>query len=398
MLGLAALWAGVPYCPVSPAYSQVSQDLGRLRYVMDLLTPGLVAAFDTPAFERALAAAPGDAEIVGDAQIRRSIGDDVRCARSGAVTAMAQAHEHVGPDTVARFLLTSGSTGQPKAVITTHRMICSNALVLRQALPFLVDEPPVLVDWLPWNHTFGGSHNIGLVLLNGGSLYIDDGKPVPASFGETLRNLREISPTVYFNVPKGFELLAHHLQEDAQLRRTFFARLRAGFFRRHRSPTHVGCSRCGIDARARHEDADAHGPRRDGNRAVGHVHYAGDGTQWCHRSAGRGESGEARAVEDKLEIRVRGPGTTPGYWREPQLTAAAFDEEGYYRMGDAVRLLDEGDPRAASYSTAGSRKISSSRTGRGSASGRCGRCWSRRCRRSLRMWSLRASIAITSAP
>ena len=230
MLGLAALWAGVPYCPMSPAYSQVSQDLGRLRYVMDQLTPGLVAAFDTPAFERALAAAPGDAEIVGDAQIRGRSVTMLSALEAAPSSALAEAHERVGPDSIARFLLTSGSTGQPKAVITTHRMICSNALVLRQALPFLVDEPPVLVDWLPWNHTFGGSHNIGLVLLNGGSLYIDDGKPVPATFGETLRNLREISPTVYFNVPKGFELLAHHLQEDAQLRRMFFARLRANFF------------------------------------------------------------------------------------------------------------------------------------------------------------------------
>ena len=175
MLGLAALWAGVPYCPMSPAYSQVSQDLGRLRYVMELLTPGLVAAFDTPAFERALALAPGDAEIIGDADTPGRSVTTLAALETAPSAALAEVHERIGPDSICRFLLTSGSTGRPKAVITTNRMICSNALALREALPFVMDEPPVLLDWLPWNHTFGGSHNIGLVLLNGGSLYIDDG-------------------------------------------------------------------------------------------------------------------------------------------------------------------------------------------------------------------------------
>jgi feruloyl-CoA synthase len=346
LLGLAAMWAGVPYCPVSPAYSQVSQDLGRLRYVMDLLTPGLVAAFDTPAFERALAAAPGDAEIVGDAQLRGRAVTMLAALEAEPSSGLAQAHEQVGPDTIARFLLTSGSTGRPKAVITTHRMICSNALVLRQALPFLVDEPPVLVDWLPWNHTFGGSHNIGLVLFNGGSLYIDDGRPAPATLGETLRNLREISPTVYFNVPKGFELLAHHLQEDAQLRRAFFARLRANFFAGASLAQHTWDALDAASVRERGTKT----PMLTGLGAT----ETGPSVTFTTPAMGRsgviglpaaGNLVKLARVEDKLEIRVRGPGTTPGYWREPQLTAAAFDEEGYYRMGDAVRLLDEADPR-----------------------------------------------------
>lgn len=345
VLGLAAMWAGVPYCPVSPAYSQVSQDFGRLRYVMGLLTPGLVAAFDTPAFERALATAPGDADIVGDAQIGGRSVTMLAALEAAPSFAMAQAHERVGPDTVARFLLTSGSTGQPKAVITTQRMICSNALVVRQALPFLAEEPPVLVDWLPWNHTFGGSHNIGLVLLNGGSLYIDDGKPMPASFGETLRNLREISPTVYFNVPKGFELLAHHLQEDAHLRRAFFARLRASFFAGASLAQHTWDA---LDAASMRERGTKT-PMLSGLGAT----ETGPSVTFTTPAMGRsgviglpaaGNLVKLARVEDKLEIRVRGPGTTPGYWREPQLTAAAFDEEGYYRMGDAVRLLDEDDP------------------------------------------------------
>lgn len=343
-LGFAAMWVGVPYCPVSPAYSQISQDLGRLRYVMRLLTPGLVAAFDTPAFERALAAAPRDAEIVGDAQIRGRSVTALAALETAPSAALAEAHERVGPDTIARFLLTSGSTGQPKAVITTHRMICSNALVLRQALPFVMDEPPVLVDWLPWSHTFGGSHNLGLVLLNGGSLYIDDGKPMPASFGETVRNLREISPTVYFNVPKGFELLAHHLQEDAHLRRTFFARLRANFF--------AGASL----AQHTWDALDAASVRERGAKTamLSGLGATETGPSVTFTTPAMGRSGviglpaagnlvKLARVEDKLEIRVRGSGTTPGYWREPQLTAAAFDEEGYYRMGDAVRLLED-DP------------------------------------------------------
>jgi feruloyl-CoA synthase len=345
VLGLAAMWIGVPYCPVSPAYSQVSQDLGRLRYIMDLLTPGLVAAFDTPAFERALATVPDDTEIVGDAQIHARSVTLLSALETAPPQSLADEHARVGPDTIARFLLTSGSTGQPKAVITTHRMICSNALVLRQALPFVVDQAPVLVDWLPWNHTFGGSHNIGLVLLNGGSLYIDDGKPVAASFSETLRNLREISPTVYFNVPKGFELLAHHLQDDSQLRRTFFARLRANFF--------AGASL----AQHTWDVLDAASVRERGTKTpmLSGLGATETGPSVTFTTPALGRSGviglpaagnlvKLAPVEDKLQICVRGPGVTPGYWRQPQLTATAFDEEGYYRMGDAVRLLDPDDP------------------------------------------------------
>jgi feruloyl-CoA synthase len=344
MLGLAALWAGVPYCPMSPAYSQVSQNLDRLRYVMGLLTPGLVAAFDTPAFEHVFAAVPGDAEIVGD-DIPGSSVTTLAALEAAPCAALAEAHERVGPDSIARFLLTSGSTGRPKAVITTHRMICSNALVLREALPFVVDEPPVLVDWLPWNHTFGGSHNIGLVLLNGGSLYIDDGKPMPPVFGETLRNLREISPTVYANVPKGFELLAHHLQEDALLRRMFFARLRANFFAGASLGQHTWDA---LDTASLLE-CGKRTPMLSGLGAT----ETGPSVTFTTPAMGRsgviglpaaGNLVKLAPVQDKLEMRVRGPGVMPGYWREPQLTHAAFDEEGYYRMGDAVRLLDEDDP------------------------------------------------------
>ena len=219
-LSLAAMWVGIPYCPVSPAYSQVAGDLAKFRYVMDLLTPGLVAAFEASRFDRALAMAPAGAEIVTSLEsLELSDADRVE-----------EAHLTTDADTIVRFLLTSGSTGQPKAVITTSRMCCSNAAMLRQSMPFIANEPPVLLDWLPWNHTFGGSHNLGLLLAYGGSLYIDDGRPTAAGISETLRNLREISPTVYFNVPKGFEMLAPHLRSDPQLRKMFYQRLRAYFF------------------------------------------------------------------------------------------------------------------------------------------------------------------------
>jgi feruloyl-CoA synthase len=176
-LSLAAMWVGIPSCPVSPAYSQVSSDLNKLQYVLDLLTPGMVAAFDTSRFTRALSLVPKDAQIIGDAQL-----DDGRIVALESLeqtdtARVNDAHLGTDADSIVRFLLTSGSTGQPKAVITTNRMCCSNAAMLRQSLPFVGSEPPVLLDWLPWNHTFGGSHNLGLILANGGSLYIDDGSP-----------------------------------------------------------------------------------------------------------------------------------------------------------------------------------------------------------------------------
>ena len=205
LLAFGAIWAGIPYCPVSPAYSQGTSDLQKLRQVFDLLTPGLVAAFDTPRFERALAAVvPADVEIIGDVSLIDSrVLTQLADLEADPAEAEGAAHAATGPDSIVKFLLTSGSTGTPKAVITTERMLCSNAIMTREAMPFVVDEPPVIVDWLPWNHTFGGSHNVGLVLFNGGSLYIDDGKPTPAAFADTLRNLRDVSPTRLFQRAQG---------------------------------------------------------------------------------------------------------------------------------------------------------------------------------------------------
>lgn len=344
-LAFAAMWAGIPYCPVSPSYSQVSGDLQKLGYVRDLLTPGLIAAFDTAAFARALQSVPGWVEVVGDADLPGRQVTTLSALEAEPSDVLDAAHARTNADSIAKFLLTSGSTGQPKAVITTHRMLCSNAQMLRQPMPFLVEEPPVLVDWLPWNHTFGGSHNIGLVLSNGGSLYIDDGKPTPSGIQETLRNLREIAPTVYFNVPKGFEMLAHHLHADAQLRHNFYGRLRAYFFGGAALAQHTWDA---LDAAALAEV----GVRIPMLAGLGATETGPSVTFTTPAAARAGVIGlpakgnvvKLAPVAEKLELRVRGPNVTPGYWRQPELTAAAFDEEGFYRMGDAVRLLDERDP------------------------------------------------------
>jgi feruloyl-CoA synthase len=210
LIAFGALYAGIPYAPVSPAYSLVSKDYGKLGYLMKLLTPGLVFVDDANAFTNAIHFnVPVDTEVVvstGALPDRRvtKLSDLLVTPEAANLDA---ANAAIGPDTIAKFLLTSGSTGNPKAVINTQRMMCANQIMLRDTLAFLKDEPPVIIDWLPWNHTFGGNHNIGLTLFNGGSMYLDDGKPTPAGIEQTIRNLREISPTVYFNVPKGCDVL-----------------------------------------------------------------------------------------------------------------------------------------------------------------------------------------------
>jgi feruloyl-CoA synthase len=347
LLGLAAMYVGVPYSPVSPAYSQASSDLSRLRYVVNLLTPGLVAAFGRGSYVRAIeAVVPQATTILGDSLNiagRKILNYSNLVAH--APEAVESLHQRTGPDTIAKFLLTSGSAGQPKAVITTQRMLCSNQIMLREALPFVTDEPPVIVDWLPWNHTFGGSHNVGLVLFNGGSLYIDDGKPVPTAISETVRNLREISPTIYFNVPKGFEMLATHLHQDAELRGNFYRQLKVCFFGGASLSQHTWDT---LDAAARAAGRNRI-PILSGLGATETSPSVTFTTPDNDRAGviGRPAAGnliKLAPVADKLELRVRGPNVTPGYWRLPEQTAAAFDDEGFYRLGDAVRLVDPKDP------------------------------------------------------
>lgn len=347
LLGFAANWIGVPYSPVSPAYSLASGELKKLKYVLDLLTPGMVAAFGTKTFERPLTQLiAADVEIVGDVT---NIGERKVTSLAELEAApgpeLARAHAQTGPDTIVKLLLTSGSTGEPKAVITTHRMLCSNARMLCQALPFARTEPPIVVDWLPWNHTFGGSHNLNFVLFNGGTLYIDEGKPTPGGIAATVRNLREISPTVQFNVPKGFDALAHHLREDRELRRSFFRRLRACLFGGGSLAQHTMDA---LDELAMAERG-TRVPMLSGLGATETGPSVTFTTPDCVQAGVIGLPAAGNIVklaphEDKFELRVKSPSVTPGYWRQPELTAAAFDDEGFYKLGDAARLLDESAP------------------------------------------------------
>jgi feruloyl-CoA synthase len=347
LLAFGALYAGIPYCPVSPAYSLVSRDYGKLSYLMKLLTPGLVFADDVSPFANALIAnAPETAEIVAS---RGTVpGRDVTLLSELLATPIRsdldRVQQGIGPDTIAKFLLTSGSTGNPKAVINTQRMLCANQIMLRDTLAFLKDEPPVIIDWLPWNHTFGGNHNIGLTLFNGGSMYLDDGKPTPAGIEQTIRNLREISPTVYFNVPKGYESLLPYLREDAELRAKFFSRLHAMFFSGAGLSPYVWDSLDELSVQA----TGTRVPMLTGLGATETSPFFMCVTPTTSRSGHVGlpvPGNDAKLVPNngKMEVRAKGPNITPGYWREPELTAKAFDEEGYYIFGDALKAVDPDD-------------------------------------------------------
>ncbi|MGJ5042131.1 feruloyl-CoA synthase [Bradyrhizobium sp. HKCCYLRH1062] len=347
LVAFGALYAGVPFCPVSPAYSLVSRDYGKLAYLMKLLTPGLVFVDDADKFADALIAnVPEGTEIVASfgSVPGRKITMLADLIASPLFPGLDAAHDKIGPDTIAKFLLTSGSTGNPKAVINTQRMICANQVMIRETLAFLKDEPPVIIDWLPWNHTFGGNHNIGLTLFNGGSMYLDQGKPVPGGIEETVRNLREISPTVYFNVPKGYESLLLYFREDPALRKSFFQRLHAMFFSGAALAPHVW------------NELDELSVAETGTRVpmltgLGSTETAPFFMSVNPRTSRSGHVGlpvsgnEAKLVPNngKMEVRAKGPNVTPGYWRLPEVSAAAFDDEGYYKMGDALKPVDPDD-------------------------------------------------------
>ena len=341
LLAFGALYAGIPFCPVSPAYSLVSRDYGKLSYLMKLLTPGLVFADDGDKFADALHAnVPEGTEIVvafGEVPGRdvTTLADLVAMPEHPALDAT---HEAIGPDTIAKFLLTSGSTGNPKAVINTQRMICANQVMLRETMTFLKDEPPVIVDWLPWNHTFGGNHNIGLTLYNGGSMYLDQGKPVPGGIEETVRNLREVSPTVYFNVPKGYESLLPYLRDDPGLRATFFKRLHTMFFSGAAMSPHVWGALDELSV----QETGARVPMLTGLGATETAPFFMSVNPATSRSGHVGlpvSGNEAKLVPvgGKLEVRAKGPNVMPGYWRQPEVSAASFDEEGFYKLGDALK-------------------------------------------------------------
>lgn len=347
LLTVACLHVGVPVAPISPSYSLLSKDFNRLRHAFQILTPGLVFVSDASRYQLALdAVVPRDTEVVATSSLpagRKAtpFHELTDISRTSDVDA---AHERINPDTVAKILFTSGSTGVPRGVINTHRMLCSNQQMICQVFCFLEDEPPVLVDWLPWHHTFAGNHDIGVALYNGGTYYVDEGKPAPGQIQETVRNLREISTTIYLNVPRGYEALLPFLRADRKLRETFFRRLRLLFY------AAAGMSQPIWDA-YRQLAAETCGERIVMVTGLGATETSPMAIQTTWETDQPGVIGfpvpgvELKLVprEQKLEARVRGPNVTPGYWRQPEYTQKVFDSDGFYSFGDAVRFIDPAD-------------------------------------------------------
>jgi len=349
LFALAAQHVGVPSASISPAYSLMSKDFDKLKGMIKLLEPGAIYVSGTRPFAAALAAiqplhsAPivsGDAGDTGAISFRT-------IAATPETPDVAKAFAAVTPDTIAKFLFTSGSTGTPKAVINTQRMLTSSQQAKAQTWTFLEDGGVdlVILDWLPWSHTFGANHNFNLVLRNGGTLYVDGGKPAPGLFATSLSNLRSVMPTVYFNVPRGFDMLIAALRGDDELRRRFFSEVKFAFYAGAALPQNLW-------------DALEELSIKTVGRALPMVSAWGSTETSplatdCHFQAKRsGNIGvpipgtELKLVPsgDKLEVRVRGPNVTPGYWKAPELTAQAFDAEGFYLIGDAVTFADPARP------------------------------------------------------
>jgi feruloyl-CoA synthase len=333
LLALGAMHAGVPVAPISPAYSLMSKDFAKLKAIFALLRPGLVWTGDSPRFAPALAAVGMEATPIG------------RLLEKAAGARVDEAFARVGPETVAKILFTSGSTGLPKGVINTQRMMVSNQQMLAQVWPFLEDRVQTIVDWLPWNHTFGGNFCFNVILRNGGTLYVDGGKPAPGLVEVTARNLAEISPTMYFNVPRGFDLLMPMLESDAALRRNFFRELDMLFYAGAALPQNLWerleklavAEKNGELAMISSWGSTETAP----SAAAVHYHIERAGV------IGLPNPGcELKLVPaaGKLEVRVRGPNVTPGYYRREDLTREAFDAEGFYRIGDAMKFADPAVP------------------------------------------------------
>ena len=345
LLMLGCMHVSVPVMPVSPAYSLMSRDFAKLKGVIARHDPSAVFV-DRPApFAAALAAL----DLDGRALVTSDGADGSESLAAWAETPPTDALEarlaEVGPDTIAKILLTSGSTGLPKGVINTQRMLCANQVQTVYAYPFLLERPPVICDWLPWNHTFGGNFCFNMTLFHGGTFWLDDGKPAPGLFEKTLANLREVKPTLYLNVPRGYDVLVRALEADPELSDRLLGDLDVLFFAGAALPQSL---RQKLDALS----VAARGARTPIVTSLGSTETAPAGTYMSWDSDAWGNIGvPLPGVElklapngDKLEVRFRGPTISPGYWGSPELTEKAFDEDGFFRIGDAVKFLDPDDP------------------------------------------------------
>jgi len=349
LLILGAMHIGRAVCTVSSAYCRLTKDYTKIHGILNTLGPALVYASDAAVYGPAVASAGLSAVAVFSRGAEtqpgaRAFDALVDRAETPAVQA---AFEAITPDTHAKYLLTSGSTGHPKVVINTHRMLCANQQMVAQAWRFLADEKPVLVDWLPWSHTFGGNHNLNMVLCHGGQLVIDEGRPAPGLIEKSVANLAEVQPTIYFNVPRGLDMLLPFLEADDAMARRFFERLRVVFYAGAALPQATWDRLQALARRVRGEEIwlTTSWGSTETSPAITSAH-------WRLERAGviglplPGLELKFLPNGEKLEMRVRGVSIFPGYRDAPELTAQAFDEEGYYRIGDAGFLADEARPEA----------------------------------------------------
>jgi feruloyl-CoA synthase len=354
LVTLGAMTAGVPVAPVSVAYSLASHDHARIRAIAELIGPGAVFAEDAGGFGPALDALPGIPAIVSEGtrpeaeRLSALLDGGRRAAGASASSTLAAAFAGLRPHGIAKILFTSGSTGTPKGVLNTHRMLSSNQQMIRQAWPFLAEERPVIVDWLPWSHTFGGNHNVNLVLTAGGTLYVDGGRPAPGLFAQTVANLADVPPTIYFNVPAGYAQLVPVLEADPEFAGRFFSRLRLMFNAAAALPAALRMRLSAVAQRTTGREIPLTGSwgATETAPAVTSAHFGFADARCIGVPLPGAEVKLVPAQEGAYEIRVKGPNVTPGYFARLDLTLAAFDQDGFYRAGDAVGFADPGDPNA----------------------------------------------------
>jgi feruloyl-CoA synthase len=348
LLSLACLHVGVPFVPLSTAYSLLSSDHMRLRDIVALVQPALVFADDGSRYAGAIRDC-----IAADTEVVLVHGESSWAAtrfRELLATAPCRdvdiAAAAIRPDTVAKLLFTSGSTGFPKAVVSTQRTICSTLQTLLACYPVLADRPPVLVDWMPWSHVFGGTVNFGLALYNGGTFYIDDGKPLPGLIETTIRNLREVAPVIYSTVPKAFEELVPWLRKDAELRNRFFSRVQLFQYSGASVPQHVcdAFDELALEAIGKRIPWVGWFGSTEAGPMLADQHAQGSATGRVGLPV-PGVTLKLARVDGKLEARIKSPYVTPGYWKREDLTSTAFDEEGFYCTGDALNWVDKHDPK-----------------------------------------------------